>query len=207
MIDFDHLVIAGPNLADLVTLVEEATGVRSVPGGPHVGLGTTNELIGVGPSTYIELIGPDPEQADHQGPRPFGINDLSKPTLVTWAVAVADIDLALAGVVAAGIDPGESLPMSRVRPDGVKLSWHLAVPPSLELAGIMPFSIDWGTDTPHPAASLSADLEIVDLTLRHENPKPIEAAIAAIAEGSILIGNGPANMSVTLRGLSGDLQL
>lgn len=207
MIDFDHLVIAGPNLADLVRLVEEATGVRSVPGGPHVGLGTTNELIGVGPSTYIELIGPDPKQPDHQGPRPFGINGLSEPALVTWAVAVADMDSVLAGVAAAGIDPGESMPMSRIRPDGVKLSWHLAVPPSPDLAGIMPFSIDWGTDTPHPAASLSADLEIVDLTLRHENPRPIEEAIAAIAEGTIMIGTGSAMMSVTLRGPSGDLQL
>ena len=131
-----------------VTLVEDATGVRSIPGGPHVGLGTTNELIGVGPSTYIELIGPDPEQPDHDGPRPFGINGLLEPALVTWAVAVADIDVALANVTAAGIDPGESLPMSRVRPDGVKLSWHLAVPPSTDLAGIMPFSIDWGANTP-----------------------------------------------------------
>ncbi len=206
MIDFDHLVIAGPNLADLVTMVEDATGVRSIPGGPHVGLGTTNELIGVGPSTYIELIGPDPEQRDHQGPRPFGINDLIEPTLVTWAVAVADIDVALAELTATGIDPGESLPMSRVRPDGVKLSWHLAVPPSTDLAGIMPFSIDWGADTPHPAGSLSPDLEIVNLTLRHENPHPIETAIAAIAAGSIMIGIGPANMSVTLRGPAGDLQ-
>ncbi len=207
MIDFDHLVIAGPNLADLVTMVEEATGVRSVAGGPHLGLGTTNELIGVGPSTYIELIGPDPKQPDHQGPRPFGINDLIEPTLVTWAVAVADIDVALAGITATGIDPGESLPMSRVRPDGVKLSWHLAVPPSPDLGGIMPFSIDWGTDTPHPAASLSPDLEIVDLTLRHENPKPIEAAIAAIAEGSVTIATGPSAMSVILRGPGGVLQL
>ncbi len=207
MIDFDHLVIAGPNLAELVRLVEESTGVRSVPGGPHLGLGTTNELIGVGPSTYVELIGPDPKQPDHQGLRPFGINELTEPTLVTWAVAVSDIDAALAGVVAAGIDPGQSLPMSRVRPDGVKLSWHLAVPPSPDLGGVMPFSIDWGAETPHPAGSLSPDLEIVDLTLSHENPQPIKAAIAAIAEGAITIATGPPTMSVTLRGPGGDLRL
>ncbi len=207
MIDFDHLVIAGPNLAELVVLVEEATGVRSIPGGPHIGLGTTNELIGVGPTTYIELIGPDPDQPEPAGPRPFGIDDLTEPTLVTWAVAVEDMETAQAAVAAAGIDPGESFPMSRVRPDGVTLSWHLSIPPAPELGGIVPFIIGWGADTPHPAAALAAELEIVSLGLSHPDPGPIATAIAGITTGSVDIKTEQPGMNVTLRGPNGDLDL
>lgn len=204
---FDHLVLAGPNLADLVELAESSTGVRSVPGGPHADMGTTNELLGLGPTSYLELIGPDPDQPEPAKPRPFGVDGLSEPRIMTWAIAVPDLAAAVQSVAAVGVDPGTEIPMARTRPDGVRLEWRLAVPPQESLAGIMPFLIEWGPDTPHPAASLDAILSISRFALRHPQPDPIAAAIMAVTGESVDVETGPALLSLTLQGPTGELVL
>ncbi len=205
MIAFDHLVIAGPDLQELVELMLDRTGVRSVPGGPHPGLGTTNELIGIGPSTYVELIGPDRAQPSPDDPRPFGIDHLKKPTLVTWAVAVDDIDTATASVAEAGLDPGVAFPMSRVRPDGISLNWKLAIPPSKELGGVMPFLICWDSGTPHPAASLPPTLRVADFSLSHPKPLLIRTAVEAATGSGVEVVDGDPGLSVVLAGPRGNV--
>ena len=206
MIAFDHLVVAGPDLEELVRLVSTTTGVRSVPGGPHVGLGTTNELIGVGPTSYVELIGPDRGQPDPNGPRPFGIDQLSEPRLVTWALAVSDMDVALGSVRKMGINLGQPSPMSRLRPDGVMLSWRLTIPPPEDFAGVMPFLICWDEGTPHPASSLPADLTVSELLLSHPQPEPIQSAIGVLTGSRLEVAGGEPGLSVILGGPGGQIE-
>lgn len=55
----DHLVCALPDLAAGVAEFAERTGVTPVAGGSHPG-GTANYLVGFGPATHLEIIGPDP---------------------------------------------------------------------------------------------------------------------------------------------------
>ena len=67
MTDFsaiDHLVLAGPDLAMMSSMWREATGINPMPGGAHTDMGTRNELVGIDSTTYIELIGPDPDQPE-----------------------------------------------------------------------------------------------------------------------------------------------
>ncbi|MFD0857049.1 VOC family protein, partial [Actinomadura adrarensis] len=103
----DHLVYAVPELEEGVAQVAELAGVAPVEGGPHPGLGTRNFLLGLGGRSYLETIGPDPEQAEPGRPRPFGIDELTGPGLVAWAMAVpsGDLDERVARARDAGHDP------------------------------------------------------------------------------------------------------
>ena len=88
----DHLVYATPDLTLGIDTLERLLGVRATPGGQHPGLGTRNALIALGPSTYLEIIGPDPDQPKPATPRRFGIDELTAPRLTTWVAKGKDLD-------------------------------------------------------------------------------------------------------------------
>ena len=173
----DHLVYAAPDLTEAVAHVTELTGIAPVRGGSHVGLGTANYLAGLGRDAYLEIIGPDPGQPAPEQPRPFGIDDLTEPKLVTWSVHPADFDAAIAAAREKGYDPGEVAEMSRRTADDELLTWRLTPPGAL--GGLAPFLIDWGS-TPHPA---SRDLPVIPLLMMtgvHPDPGAVDQVMAAL---------------------------
>ena len=120
----DHLVYGTPDLA-ATTADLAAAGLTLSPGGPHVGLGTRNALAALGDGAYLEVIGPDPEQPEPDGDRPFAVDRLIEPRLLTWAIRVDDLDVAVSTAIEIGYDPGPIAAMSRRRTDGVVLNWRL----------------------------------------------------------------------------------
>ncbi|MFD8546954.1 VOC family protein [Streptomyces sp. NPDC059649] len=172
----DHLVLATPDLAATVAEVAALTGVRPVPGGSHPGRGTRNHLLGLGGGAYVEVIGPDPEQPAPDRPRWFGIDALTGPRLVTWAVRVTGIAARVAAARACGHDPGEAVAMSRRTPDGGRLTWRLTPPGAGDR--LAPFLLDWGA-TPHPSAGLPV-LPLVALRAVHPDPAAARATWAAL---------------------------
>jgi hypothetical protein len=200
----DHLVYAAPNLAAASTSVAGWLGVTPAAGGRHVGVGTRNELLGLGDGSYLEIIGPDPEQPPPAAPRPFGLDELDGPRLMTWGARTTDIDAAIAAARAAGHDPGDARSMQRARPDGVLLSWRLT---GANGDGVVPFLIDWG-DTPHPAASAPTGVELVALELTHPAPERVQAVLDAWGLGDVRVAAGDApSVRARLRGPNGDLVL
>ncbi|MQA97838.1 MAG: VOC family protein [Streptosporangiales bacterium] len=145
-------------------------------GGPGLG-GAGLEGSGRGGGAYLEIVGPDPEQGAVSGPRPFGIDRLAAPHLVTWAVAVTDIDAAVAAARARGVDPGDPLPMSRRTPEGELLEWRLTPPPAGPT--LLPFLIDWGS-TPHPTSRGLPEVELHSLTGYHPHPDTEHPRLAAL---------------------------
>jgi hypothetical protein len=175
----DHLVYGTADLDDTVAELGSRLGIALSPGGQHVGLGTRNYLASLGSGTYLEVIGPDPAQPSPAQPRPFGVDDLTSPRLLTWVVRVSGIDAAVSRARFAGYDPGPVLSMSRKRQDGVLLEWRLTLPGLESESGLVPFLIDWG-DSPHPSADSVQGLELVSLSGVHPSPDRVALKLAAL---------------------------
>jgi hypothetical protein len=188
----DHLVYATPDLAATVAEFTRRTGIAPAPGGAHVGLGTRNYLVGLGGPYYLEIVGPDPEQPNPAHPRPFGLDQLPAPSMVTWAIRPPDLDAAVAAVRTAGHDPGPIRAMSRQRPDGTLLEWRLTLG---EIAGVVPFLIDWGT-TAHPSAGLPG---VTLLAMSASTPDPAKVRRQLTALGTDLaLTEGPDNLAIRI---------
>ncbi|MFE0189978.1 VOC family protein [Streptomyces sp. NPDC058989] len=173
----DHLVYATPDLEGTVAEVAELTGVRPVRGGSHPGRGTRNHLLDLGGGAYFEIVGPDPEQPAPAGPRWFGIDALTGPRLVAWAVRVTAIADRVAAARARGADPGDPAAMARRTPEGARIAWRLTPPERAQ--GLSPFLLDWG-DAPHPSGSGLPRVPLVSLHATHPDPGAARDALAAL---------------------------
>jgi hypothetical protein len=170
----DHLIFAVPELDDGVAELEARFGVRAEGGGQHIGQGTHNKLLALGPTTYLEIIALDPAQPEPSGPRPYGVDGVVRSGLVGSAVARDDIDPAVDQARAAGFDPGDVIDARRRTADGTTLTWR--VTSSARTAGVIPFLIGWG-DAPHPAASAPVGLRLESLYIEHPHPDSITRAL------------------------------
>ena len=201
-LELDHLIVAGPDLAGLVDAFARLTGVRAVAGGRHVGQGTHNALVGLGPGRYLELLAPDPEQAD--GDFRAGIAHLTAPALHTWCARAIGADDVTARIAAIGLSP-RRLPMSRRRPDGVTLRWELVFADGHPYGGLLPFFIDW-RGSPHPSAALPDGLTCDGLRLAHPDADGLRALLADIGrmpeEVRVQAGEAP-ELQVAWRGPGG----
>ena len=205
----DHLVFASNDLPSASATVAELLGVTPTPGGHHVGKGTYNELLSLGGATYLEVIGPDPQQPAPEGTRPFGIDGLTRPALVAWCVRprrpLAQI---ITETCAIGVDLGEVSAMSRRRPDGVLLEWELTLPQLDGPFGLaLPFMIDWD-ESAHPTDSLAAAVELVELTVHHPRPDALRATLDIIGVGTIVVvDEGPPALRATIASPGGEVTL
>jgi hypothetical protein len=185
----DHLVHATPDLdATVADLARH--GLALSPGGAHDGLGTRNALADLGGGTYLEVIGPDPQQPEPAAPRPFGIDGLTAPQLVAWAARVTDLDAAVATARTRGHDPGAARDMARLRGDGVRLAWRLTPTPSA-VPAVVPFLIAWG-DTEHPSRTAARGASLESFTATHPDPAAVRQHLTAVGVMDLTVEAGPA---------------
>jgi hypothetical protein len=145
----DHVILAVPDLEEAAARIEAEVGLSSVAGGRHVGLGTGNRIIPLGPD-YLELVAVvEPDEARGN---PFGLRVLtataSGEAFMGWCLATDDLDSVAARLELTTIAGG------RLRPDGTALSWRLA---GLDVAmrePSLPFFISWEVPPrDHPGAA------------------------------------------------------
>jgi hypothetical protein len=169
----DHLVYTVPDLQQGIDSAEALFGVRATPGGQHPGLGTRNALIALGPASYLEIIGPDPEQPKPTGPRRFGIDALKAPHLLTWVAKGTSLQTFAADAKSHGIDLGAVIPGSRKRPDGVVLAWTYTDPQIVLADRLIPYFIDWGR-SPHPSATAAKGVTLTGLRAEHPDADRVQ---------------------------------
>lgn len=179
-LSLDHIVVAAQTLEHGCDHVEQALGVRPVPGGKHLKMGTHNCLLGLGEGVYLEVIAIDPKGIDPGRPRWFGLDNprlqaqlRRSPRLLHWVARTDDIHAAVAAVP----ELGRIHRMSRG-----DLEWDITIPDDGELleGGLIPTVIAWG-DTPHPTTRLpDSGCRLIGLRGLHPQPERVAARLRAL---------------------------
>ena len=202
----DHLVYATPDLDRGIDEIEKLLGIRATAGGQHPGRGTRNALIALGPTSYFEIIAPDPEQPPPAEPRPFGLDSLKESKLVAWFVKSSDLETLRREAVRKGVPLGEVRSGSRQRPDGVQLQWQFTDPSTLVSDGVVPLFIDWGQSS-HPALTAAKGAALLSLRAEHPDMQGVRERLQHLGiDLPVERGNGPALIAV-IEGPRGRVEL
>ena len=217
----DHLVYGVPDLSEAIDDFEKRLGLSPMLGGRHAGLGTHNAILPLEAEAYIELIASDPDGPTPKQSRPFGLDTLCEPRLVTWAVRSRAIETDVQHAREQGFDPGIVFTMSRTEPDGETLEWKLSLLQKPFGDGLVPFVIDWGKSR-HPAATPRSPSEdrthdstddptshgkLSAFSATHPNPAPIRAALHALGVSLDIQPGTIARLSARLTGPAGSIEL
>ena len=202
----DHLVYATTDVGKSVDELEKCLGVRAASGGQHPGRGTRNALIALSSSSYLEIVGPDADQAPPGVQRWFGIDAISNPRLFTWAIKAGSVSDDAAAAVRRGVPLGPVVRGSRKRSDGAILRWECTDPATVVGDGLVPFLIDWG-NSPHPATSAPSGPVLASLRGQHPEPEVIRRLLAALGIDLPVERGSHPTLIATLRTASGTVEI
>ncbi len=201
----DHILLGCSDLKAGITFVEEKTGVQAALGGVHPGRGTQNALLSLGEMRYLEIIAPDPAQANSKNPMALKLKALSEPRLVEWAAHPGDLvayakKLRQAGIAFTGPTPG-----SRKRPDGKLLQWQ-----TLDLkdnaSGLLPFFIEWAPGTPHPSADAPQGCSLTSFAAQTPDPAWVKEILGKLGLDLATTSQDSTGLVATITGPKGAAQ-
>ena len=200
----DHILLGCSDLDKGMDFIEQNLGVRPAVGGVHPGRGTRNALLSLGERRYLEVIAPDPAQ--HELKHYTNLYELRDPRLIGWAVHPPDIEavarqLRENKVEFSGPDPG-----SRQRPDGKTLNWK-TINLANDYHGLLPFFIEWSSDTVHPSKDAPKKCTLGLFDVRSDQPDDLAAAFKRIGLDIPVQRSDRARLHAVLTGPKGDFGL
>jgi hypothetical protein len=208
--DLDHIILGTADLDRGISWMEERCGVRAVFGGVHPGRGTRNALLALGPRRYLEIMAPDPQQAEaapvQASPLVKKLHGLKEPKLIAWAAHTGDLASLAKQATAAGIEIDPPRDGSRARPDGKILRWK-SFGLKDDRDGLLPFFIEWSSDSVHPSQDAPAGCLIQAFSLESGANDVIQSTLhkLGIAVES-KAGNQPL-LRARIAGKKGELEL
>jgi glyoxalase-like protein len=179
MTTIDHIIWATPDLDEGIATFRDMAGLEPAKGGSHPGLGTRNALLSLGEKIYLEILAPDPAQ-DLTGTYGAALAKLAVPGVFTFSVRTDDIRQTHAKLVELGVSTTGPIGMSRSRPDGGKLSWHIMMLNPGRFGWEFPFFIDWGNVPVHPANDAPQGCRLRHLTVLSPNAAELEGAFRGV---------------------------
>lgn len=204
----DHILLGCRNLDEGIALVERQTGVRAAIGGVHPGIGTRNALLSLGVRHYLEIIAPDPAQADvpaSAAGRLTQLQSLQAPRLIEWAAHVTDIETLATSLRAQGVAIEGPRPGSRQRPDGRLLQWK-----TLGLAddrhGGLPFFIEWSAGSAHPSVDAPQGCRLEDFAAVDPDPAALSSLIRRLGL-DLVVRSGAPGLVARIVGRTGTMEL
>jgi len=201
----DHLVYATPDLGATIERLEQLFSVRAAIGGQHPGWGTKNALLALGPKAYLEIMGPDPTQPEPKQPRPFDMDTLSKPRLMTWVARTDDIQSVIDKAKRQELDLGELQEKSRKKPDGSILKWTMTDLRKNRKDGTIPYFINWG-DSEHPAENSPKGCRLIKLEVFHPDAKRVNELLKNLGI-DLKVGLGSVALKATIESPKGQIVL
>ncbi len=204
--NIDHLVYTVSNLEAGMYEIDRLLGVRPEPGGQHPDFGTHNAILSLGPTTYLEVIAPDPSLKSPKQGLLFQDYYGQEPRLTRWVIRTEKIETLVEKAKAGGLHLGEVQSGSREKPDGTMLSWKLTNPWIMPLDGVIPFLISWG-DTPHPASSAPQVAELVDFRIEHQSPTKVKEALDLIGVKVSVSKDDKVRLLATIKTAVGEVKL
>lgn len=200
----DHILLGSKDLDAGVAYVESRSGVKAALGGVHPGRGTRNALASLGELHYLEVIAPDPQQAG--APDILGLQPLTTPRLVTWAVHLPSAAEQARRLSAAGIAFEGPAAGSRNRPDGRVLNWQ-----SLRLKddrhGLLPFFIEWGAGSVHPSEDAPKGCRLVRFEVLTPDPDELRLTFATLGIDVLVAKGERPQLRATIAGAHGEFVL
>jgi hypothetical protein len=150
--DLDHILLGTDDLDHGIDWMQQRSGVRAIFGGVHPGRGTRNALLSLGPLRYLEIIAPDPQQANATSGNEMAnrLRAIQEPRLIGWAAHTDDLASLVQKAAAAGIAIENPRDGSRVRPDGKTLQ-RRSFALKKDFDGVLPFFIEWNRRSIHPS--------------------------------------------------------
>ncbi len=204
----DHLLLGVGDLDHGIGWVEKTTGVKAVVGGSHPGVGTRNALVSLGGRRYLEIIAPDPDQADYKFR--IDVRKLAQPRLITWAARATDIHAVAKRALDAGSETFGPQQGSRARPDGKLLRWKtLGVRNEFGASGVepIPFFIEWAPDSLHPSQDSPEGCVLRALEIEHPNSAGVTALLAKLGIEAKVKPGESVRLTATLRTPKGNVRL
>jgi hypothetical protein len=202
----DHLVYGVPDLTEGIASVEAKTGVRAHFGGRHPGRGTHNALLSLGERRYLEIIALDPEQAGARD-LPFReLEDLTRPRLIAWAVAVDSVVAVAKRAEAAKIETVGPLQGSREQVDGRLLTWRTLRIAAPSLWGL-PFFIEWDADAAHPSETAARGCSLASFGIEHPEVERMGHALAMLGVRAAVVAAAQPHLAARLDSPKGAVEL
>jgi len=204
----DHLLLGVGDLDRGIEWLRKTTGVKAVAGGSHPGVGTRNALVSLGGRRYLEILAPDPEQAEYEFR--IDVRKLEDPRLITWAAGSDQVDAVAKRARDAGCEILGPQEGSRARPDGKLLRWRtVAVKNDLGAAGVepIPFFIEWARDSTHPSRDSPRGCALAALQIEHPNPGAVADLLAKLGIEATVERGDEVRLKAALRTPQGDLRL